>query len=82
MVEPLLSLMETFRQMVNDCIRIGLDNNASTLKQLSKLCYPKLEDYKIVSYYKLHAVSKAAGILANRKQSISSAAIQQRRLHI
>lgn len=55
--------------MVNDCLRIGLANDASTLKRLSVLCYPSLR-YDIISYYKLHAISKAAGILANRKQSI------------
>jgi len=62
--------METFRHMVNDCIRIGLQNDASTMKRLSKLCYSELARYDIISYYKLHAISKAAGILANRKQSI------------
>jgi putative transposase len=63
-------MMEIFRQMVNDCLRIGLGNNASTLKKLSRLCYPALAGYDIISYYKLHAISKAAGILSNRKQSI------------
>jgi putative transposase len=62
--------METFRRMVNDCIRIGLENDACTLKKLSMLCYPALARYDVISYYKLHAISKAAGILANRKQSI------------
>ncbi|MEM3159894.1 MAG: transposase [Nitrososphaera sp.] len=62
--------MESFRQMVNDCLRIGLANDASTLKRLSVLCYPALVRYDIISYYKLHTISKAAGILANRKQSI------------
>jgi len=70
-VEPLLSLMETFRQMVNDCIRIGLQHNVSTMKRLSKFCYQELGRYNIISYYKLHAISKAAGILKNRKQSIN-----------
>ncbi|MEM3160779.1 MAG: transposase [Nitrososphaera sp.] len=68
--EGMLAMMETFRQMVNDCLRIGLENNASTLKRLSKLCYPALAKYDIISYYKLNAISKAAGILSNRKQSI------------
>lgn len=66
-------MMETFRQMVNDCLRVGLANGVSTLKRLSNraiLCYPVLARYNIVSYYKLHAIAKAAGILANRKQSI------------
>lgn len=40
------------------------------MKRLSKLCYSELANYQVVSYYKLHAISKAAGILANRKQSI------------
>ncbi len=62
--------METFRKMVNDCIRIGPQNDASTLKRLSVLCYPALAKYDIISYYKLHAISKAAGIIANRKQSL------------
>jgi putative transposase len=65
-----LQMMETFRQMVNDCLRIGLANDISTMKRLSKLCYPHLTRYDIISYYKLHAISKAAGILSNRKQPI------------
>ena len=62
--------METFRQMVNDCIRIGLDNNVSTMKKLSNLAYKQLANYDVLSYYKLCAISHAAGILANRKKSI------------
>jgi putative transposase len=62
--------MEIFRQMVNHCIRIGLENEASTLKRLSSLSYSQLAEYEVISYYKLHAISKAAAILANRKQSI------------
>jgi putative transposase len=62
--------METFRRMVNDCINVGLQYDASTMKRLSKLCYSELARYDIIAYYKLHAISKAAGILANRKQSI------------
>lgn len=66
----LLEKMETFRKMVNDCIRIGIANDVSTLKKLSKLCYRALANYEIISYYKLHAISKAAGILSNRRQSV------------
>ncbi|MGI0008633.1 MAG: IS200/IS605 family accessory protein TnpB-related protein [Nitrosopumilaceae archaeon] len=40
------------------------------MKRLSLLSYHELEEYEIPSYYKLCAISKAAGILANRKQSI------------
>lgn len=66
----LLQMMETFRQMVNDCLKIGLANDVTTLKRLSNLCYPHLARYDIYSKYKLHAISKAAGILASRKKSI------------
>jgi len=59
--------METFRKLVNDCIRIGLENDVSSMKHLSKLSYPSLSRYDVISYYKLHAISKAAGILASRK---------------
>ncbi|WP_187147568.1 IS200/IS605 family accessory protein TnpB-related protein [Candidatus Nitrososphaera gargensis] len=66
----LLQMMETFRQIVNDCIRIGLDNDISTMKKLCNLAYKQLASYEIMSYYKLCAISHAAGILANRKKSI------------
>ncbi|MGI0015056.1 MAG: hypothetical protein ACREBU_16685 [Nitrososphaera sp.] len=68
--EKVVKLMTTFRQMVNHCIRIGLENNASTLKRLSKLAYAELARYDIISYYKLCAISRAAGILSNRKKSL------------
>ena len=56
--------------MVNDCIRIGLENNCSTLKKLSILSYHKLEHYPILSSYKLNAISQACGRLSQMKQSI------------
>ena len=56
--------------MVNSCIRIGIQNDASTLKRLSSLSYSQLAMYNIVSYYKSCAISHAAGILANRKKSL------------
>jgi putative transposase len=56
--------------MVNDCIRIGLENNVSTVKKLSLLSYKQLAKYNIYANYKLCAISRAAGILAARKKSI------------
>ena len=64
-------MMETFRLMINDCIRIGLENNnCSTLKRLSTLAYGKLEKYSILSGYKLNAISQACGRLSQMKRSI------------
>lgn len=56
--------------MVNHCIRIGLQNDCSTLRRLSTLSYHELGQYEILSCYKLGAISQAASILSNRKQSI------------
>ncbi len=55
--------------MMNDCVYIGLQNNVWTLKRLSLLCYGQLGRYDCPSYYKLCAISRAAGILASRRKS-------------
>jgi putative transposase len=68
--QGILDLMTKFRNMVNDCIRIGLQNSVTSLKALSIKSYHYLDRYDIVSYYKLHAISRASGILQNRKKSI------------
>jgi putative transposase len=65
-----LVLLELFRKMVNDSIRIGLVNDVSSLRRLSLLSYNQLARYDIPSYYKLCAISRAAGILAARKKTI------------
>lgn len=68
--QRILGLMESFRQMTNICVRIGIEYNVSSLKRLSLLSYRQLRGFKLPSYYKLCAISKAAGILAARKKSI------------
>ena len=66
----ILGLLELFRRMVNDCIRIGLLNDASSLGKLSLLSYNQLANYDSPSCYKLCAISRAAGILAARRKSL------------
>jgi len=61
--------LEVFRRMVNDSIRIGLVNDASSLRKLSLLSYNQLAHYDSPSRYKLCAISRAAGILAARNKS-------------
>src|SRR5947208_4106815 len=63
-------LLEGFRRMVNDSLRIGLVNDVSSLRKLSLLSYNQLAHYDSPSYYKLCAISRAAGILAARRKSI------------
>ena len=63
-------MLDIFRRMVNDAVRIGMQYNVSTMKRLSSLSYKHLSHYDILSYYKQCAIARAAGILANRKKSI------------
>src|SRR5467141_2818748 len=65
-----LVLLEVFRRMVNESIRIGIANDASSLRRLSLLSYNQLAQYDSPSCYKLCAISRAAGILASRKKSL------------
>ena len=62
--------MEVFRRMVNESIRTGLANDASSLRKLSLLSYNQLAHYDSPGCYKLCAISRAAGILASRKKSL------------
>jgi len=56
--------------MVNDCIRIGLEEKTTSLKSLSKKAYHQLERYKVPTYYRLTAISKAVGALKNYRQTL------------
>jgi len=62
-------LLEQFRQMLNDCTRIGLAENVTSLKSLSLKAYSQLSRYDAVSYYKLCAISAATGILRNYRKA-------------
>ena len=55
--------------MLNDCIRIGLEANVTSLKSLSLKAYGQLKGYEVLSYYKLCAISKATGILRNYRKA-------------
>src|SRR5213594_2493330 len=61
--EEILSLLEDFRCMVNDCVRIGLRENLTSMKSLSMKAYHQLSTYDIPTCYRLTAISRALGIL-------------------
>ena len=63
--DELLSLLEDFRCMVNDCVRIGLKENVTSMKSLSMKAYHQLSAYDAPTRYRLTAISRAAGILRN-----------------
>src|SRR2546428_5622446 len=65
-----LRLVDVFRRMVNESLQIGIANDVSSLRKLSLLSYNQLAHHDSPSYYKLCAISRAAGILAARKKSI------------
>ena len=65
----ILQMLEQFRQMMNDCVRIGLAENVTSLKSLSTKAYNQLATYDFMSYYKLCAISKATGILRNYRKA-------------
>ena len=59
----LVSMMETFKETANHCIRLGLESNTSTLTKFSSMFYHELDIYQIQSKYKLTAMSQACGRL-------------------
>ncbi len=63
-------MLEQFRQMMNHCIQLGLAENLTGLKALSSKAYRQLARYDIMSYYKLCAISAAAGILRNYRKAV------------
>jgi putative transposase len=60
--------METFRQMLNDCIRIGIAQKKTSFMSLRYACYPELQKYAIAPAYKNNAISRASGILSNYRK--------------
>lgn len=65
----ILDLLDEFRAMVNHCIRVGLQEDITSLKALSSRTYRQLNDYNAMSYYKASAVSAAVGILRNHRKA-------------
>jgi putative transposase len=65
-----LELLEDFRLMVNDCIRIGLNESVTSMRKLCLASYHALAGYPAATYYHLTAISRAAGILRNYRKSM------------
>ena len=63
-------MLEQFRQILNECVRIGVSENVTSLRSLSTKAYHQLATYDLMSYYKLCAISKAAGILRNYHKAV------------
>ncbi len=72
--QEILGLLEDFRLIINDCIRIGLAKEEmegeiiTSMLKLSLVCYRQLAVYDLPTCYRLTAISKAAGILRNYRR--------------
>src|ERR1022692_1565065 len=67
----ILDALEDFRLMVNDCIQIGIRKKLTSMKSLSTNVYRELSEHNTAPYYRLTAISKAAGILRNYRRALS-----------
>ncbi len=54
--------------MVNDCIRLGLEQDKTSFASLSSVWYVYLKRYDVDSRYKLGAISRARGIIKNYRK--------------
>jgi putative transposase len=66
----ILDLLEDFRRMLNDCIRIGISENVTSKQSLNKKAYHQLARYNVPTYYRLTAITKAVGIISNYKKTL------------
>src|SRR3989454_7968725 len=80
--EEILSLLEDFRCMVNDCVRIGLRENLTSMKSLSMKTYHQLSAYDVPTRYRLTAISRAAGMLRNYRKELKKRGRSARVPHV
>jgi putative transposase len=66
----ILFLLEEFRKMVNDVIRIGLAEKVTARNMLMKKAYSQLAKYTIPTYYRVTAVNKAVAMLKNYRKAL------------
>ncbi|WXG43563.1 MAG: hypothetical protein WED04_05910 [Promethearchaeati archaeon SRVP18_Atabeyarchaeia-1] len=64
-----LSLLETFRTMVNHCIRVGLERNATSRFRLQSETYHQLSGFGLHTWYSLSAIEAATAILKNYRKA-------------
>ena len=67
--EEILELLKDFRQMVNYCIKVGLERGVTSRFKLTKLTYRELRRYGYHSWYILSAIEIASTILKNYRKA-------------
>jgi len=56
--------------MVNDCVRIAIAENVTSRQSLGKRAYHQLSRYKVPTYYRLSAISKATSMISNYRKTL------------
>jgi putative transposase len=64
-----LSLLETFRNMVNHCIRVGLEKKVTSRLRLQSETYHPLSGFGLHTWYSLSAIEVAIAILKNYRKA-------------
>ena len=64
-----LSLLETFRNMINHCIRVGLEKNVTSRLRLQSETYHQLSLFGLHTWYSLSAIEVATAILKNYRKA-------------
>ncbi|MBS7613885.1 hypothetical protein KEJ48_06565 [Candidatus Bathyarchaeota archaeon] len=66
--EPLGDLLETFRCMVNEAVRVALERKITSRFRLIKAVYEDFKKYGLHTHYTLNACEVACGLIRNRKK--------------
>jgi putative transposase len=66
----ILQLLEDFRKMTNEVIRIAVNENLTSRFQINRRCYKEFECYPYHTNFRLNAVNIATGLLHNFKKSL------------
>ena len=67
--KDVLGLLETFRNMVNYCVHIGLEKKITSRFKLSNEGYHELNKYGLHTWYSLSAIEVATSILKNYRKA-------------
>jgi putative transposase len=67
--DTVLSLLESFKNMVNYCIAVGLEKNATSRFKLQDQTYYQLGKHGLHSWYSLSAIEVATAILKNYRKT-------------
>lgn len=66
----ILRLLEDFRKMTNEAIRIALDENLTARFPITRRCYREFACYPYTTNFRLNAINIATGVLHNYRKEL------------